>query len=440
MCQRNIQLVLITYLLFTTSLFAQWEVKYVDPDVLSLHKIAFFDQSLGFAMGTSGTILKTTDSGENWQLIQTAFDFDIYDFEMITSDTIYAVGAMDSQNPSWTSFFMASFDSGNNWSILKEFPLQQLQSLAFIDGQEGILSGSGGIHRTLDGGTNWEAVYNLFNSDYQYGSVEQVRFTSNGEGYGLLFARNPGNIIPPFDYVILKTFDGGANWYSYSHFEHQLLSIHSLNKDTLFLTDGYALFRSLDGGMVWDTMSRDDGNVYIRTLALPNDTLVYGVGYPFAMIPEISPTFTFGKSVNTGQNWKTHTQIGFPLESICFLNESTGFVAGHKGIIMKTEYCGGDVIGDYPWFLINTTEINESKRVMLVAPNPAKNDIHILPDQHMGRPLSIIIMDSIGKIRKQLKVEQNGPIECNVEFLENGVYHVLIAEKHRTYMQKFIKM
>ena len=47
-------------------IFAQWDVKHVETENTTLNVIKFFDEDLGFAMGGSGKILRSTDQGENW--------------------------------------------------------------------------------------------------------------------------------------------------------------------------------------------------------------------------------------------------------------------------------------------------------------------------------------------------------------------------------------
>ncbi len=43
-----------------------WSISYIDPQARDIYDVIFPDQNTGYAVGTFGLIMKTTDGGTNW--------------------------------------------------------------------------------------------------------------------------------------------------------------------------------------------------------------------------------------------------------------------------------------------------------------------------------------------------------------------------------------
>ena len=92
---------------FTASIYSQWFWKSPLPQGNTLNGVCFIDANTGTAVGNSGTIIRTTDGGQNWN--------------------IQFSGTMN-----------------------------RLNGVSFTDANNGIVVGYGGtILRTTDGGDNW---------------------------------------------------------------------------------------------------------------------------------------------------------------------------------------------------------------------------------------------------------------------------------------------
>ena len=72
-----------------------------------LNSIFFYDYEVGFAVGDSGTVIKSIDSGKTWQSLQTPTTFNLNDLYMFHRDTLVVVGN------SGTIFFTP--DGGSSW-------------------------------------------------------------------------------------------------------------------------------------------------------------------------------------------------------------------------------------------------------------------------------------------------------------------------------------
>ena len=52
----------------SSNIIAQWEMRYPPQPTNGINDICFVNQSVGFAVNGSGSILKTIDGGLNWNI------------------------------------------------------------------------------------------------------------------------------------------------------------------------------------------------------------------------------------------------------------------------------------------------------------------------------------------------------------------------------------
>lgn len=156
----------------------QWQQANVPVNVL-LTAVAFNNQGIGFATGHDATLLKSTDSGQSWQLInfQPELDKPLLDV-VVDGDRVYATGAY--------GLFWQSLDGGNNWQSRflsellieddrlfleelkefepeaydqeKQFMLPHFNSM-LVDGNRLTLVGEAGfLAQSNDNGDSWQLI------------------------------------------------------------------------------------------------------------------------------------------------------------------------------------------------------------------------------------------------------------------------------------------
>src|SRR4029077_11217469 len=126
----------------------QWVWQNPIPQVNTLQDFSFIDTNNGFAVGARGTILRTTDGGNNWELIAGATEDDLYGVSFIDSNIGTVVGNFGA--------ILRTTDAGSHWTIQREGISDVLFGVSFTDPNNGTAVGSDGlILRTTDGGTNW---------------------------------------------------------------------------------------------------------------------------------------------------------------------------------------------------------------------------------------------------------------------------------------------
>ena len=147
--RKNIRL-LIGILSLQLNLFAQgdWHILQNPlPTVNELDAVQFVNDSVGWAVGRQGTIIKTIDGGVNW-------------FKQVSRVpyTLYAVSFVN-QNIGWTAgdggTILRTTDGGEQW-IGRTYLGETYNSVYFIDENNGWIVGySGIIYATTDGGISW---------------------------------------------------------------------------------------------------------------------------------------------------------------------------------------------------------------------------------------------------------------------------------------------
>ena len=125
---------------------------------------------------------------------------------------------------------------------------------------------------------------------------------------------------------------------------------------------------------------------------------------------------------------------GAHLESIFFINDSLGFVAGDYSLIMKTETCGGEIIGDYPWHLFVTSTKEVENLNLEIYPNPTMDFIFIRNSKFVGSDYKIYTSD--------LKVVKYGKLlgdKIDLVDLPSGIYLLAVEYEHSNAIVKFVK-
>jgi len=126
----------------------QWVWQNPLPQGNILEDFSFIDANNGFAVGTRGTILRTTDGGNNWDILASGTDDDLYSVSFTDPNTGTVVGNFGA--------ILRTTDAGNHWTIQRDGMSDVLFGVSFVDANIGTAVGSDGlILRTTDAGGNW---------------------------------------------------------------------------------------------------------------------------------------------------------------------------------------------------------------------------------------------------------------------------------------------
>jgi photosystem II stability/assembly factor-like uncharacterized protein len=271
-------------MLHTTDGGENWSPQTIPPNN-AYYNVYFTDLQNGWATGYSGKIIHTSDGGQNWVIQPSPVSMDFYDSYFINPEMGWITGGDYGSFPSYIKHRVILYTSngGNSWSVqYNQSDQSPLQSIFFIDQNNGFATGeSGTIMKTTDGGSNWveQTVLSFYN-------FYDIFFTDNSTGW---VAGEYAGL--PYYSAILKTSDGGNNWIETA------LGTDEILKGIYFTdsTNGWAVGSDVNNaGIVYHT---SDG----------------GDNWTLQSIPAVDGLF-----------------------SVFFLNENSGWAVGHLGTIIAT--------------------------------------------------------------------------------------------------------
>ncbi len=108
----------------------------------------YFRDSLGWACGLNGLILRTSDYGNTWQASNSSTTAHLRKVFFNGNSQGFAVG----ENGTW----LKSSDGGAEWTAAGTLTYSDINDIGFPDSQNGWMAGENGrIFRTRDGGVTW---------------------------------------------------------------------------------------------------------------------------------------------------------------------------------------------------------------------------------------------------------------------------------------------
>ncbi len=351
----------------------------------ALRDISFPSETVGWAAGDSGLLVRSTDGGIHWEVQPPPTEHHIETIQFLDESVGYLSGGIlhfnDIPYPFDSTFshgiIMKTVDGGAHWEAVFDDSVK-IHQIHFLDAQTGWAIGTAAwmrmpygvgraqyIYKTTDGGQSWQ--HGLFNGGIEMPSGYRIHFVTADLGF-----------VASEHRPLLRSTDGGANWEYISsevYTERFFSSIHFtsatngymvgqlgvikqtedggetwsgfpqssvddmrdaffFNPDTGFIIDGSeTLYRTENGGDSWSAT----GLNRIWAIDFPDDENGWAVG----------GNGTIWRSSDSGLNWQQQSSpTDEYLRTVKFANSSTGWAAGH-GITIKTSDGGEN------WFVQN---------------------------------------------------------------------------------------
>ncbi len=424
--------------------FSQWTIKNFNTTSFSSENtIKFKNDSVGFLMGNSSIILKTEDSGETWVTKETDITISIKDFQFINDTVIYGTGYNTANN----GRLIKSLNSGEAWEIITTLRDDPLYSQWFFNADSGLFAGSEGIYRTVDSCKTWDTVWSLTQSGYKYGSIEKLYFPTSEIGYAIGEGISQEGLSSfSYDYFILKSYDSGYSWDTLKKFEYPLTAIDFVNQDTGFIgteTSSSTILKTVDGGKTWKENKLSDSYNMVNSIHFVSDMIGFASGAPYAYIPESRTSFFISATEDGGETWETYDTTGIPLNSIYYLNDSTGFVSGNYSLIMKSDKTIYGLPNDYPWeytgdgTYINKT--NTSNDLIKIYPNPTNGILYIESNFQNQDIKEIKLLNTSGQILKIMAISGNTDTQIDLSAYTPGIYLIQLMYSDKIQLFKILK-
>jgi photosystem II stability/assembly factor-like uncharacterized protein len=232
-------ILIISFLLQQKSLAQEgWQLIYSFTDDIS--SICFIDRDIGYAstsfLSSSPAILKTTDGGYGWNNLL-ATDKPINSIYFLNHDIGFASGN--------SGTLYKTTNSGNSWDLIPTQETEDLGNIFFIDELNGWICLYDKILKTTDGGINWSG------SPTQ-GSIANmdVAFINNSIGYAVgVYAR-----------MFKSTDGGTSWNQVTEPMVASMFGIKFLNDSTGFIVGGSEIVKTTDEGKTWNTVYNSDGS------------------------------------------------------------------------------------------------------------------------------------------------------------------------------------
>ena len=161
----------------------------------------------GYAVGWSGNFWKSINDGASWESIPMTgilSNRDFNDCYWLDQNNGIAVGGKFLNTDTLTTIAMTQ-DGGNSWTMIMDQSGDRLNSVVFLNNQNGFAVGDNGLaYQTIDGGMNWSPM-NLPISNRNFNEIS----FSYGSNIGLVVGGWPDNDSIS---TIIRTTDIGSTW------------------------------------------------------------------------------------------------------------------------------------------------------------------------------------------------------------------------------------
>jgi photosystem II stability/assembly factor-like uncharacterized protein len=286
-----------------------------------LNAVYFLDSNRGWAAGTSGTLLQTTDGGENWKALRKPTEDTIRDLHfaddqngwLVCERSIYLLKTKEEQR----SYLMSTNDGGVVWRrvSLNSDPDARLLRVMFTPAGQGWVFGEGGmLFSTANNGAIWTKKraptrHILFGGAF----LDQTQMWLVGSGA-----------------TVLQSRDGGETWRN-----GNVLGITQSIRFTATsfvdrsrgwaVGDGGRIFLTVDGGRTWDAQ-RSPVHEDLNDVKFIDAAEGWAVGKNGLLM----------HTTNGGFKWTIEdTGITHPLERLFFINNDRGWLVGFGGTIFS---------------------------------------------------------------------------------------------------------
>lgn len=386
--------------------------------------IYFIDANTGYITGDSSMVLKTTNGGANWIMLNTGTSLDnyFYDAYFFNANTGYICGGYFG---GWDyGKIMMTTNGGVNWTELYSGLNESLWSITFTNNNTGYCAGFWGkMLKTTNAGTNWYDISTASTAD-----LWSVVFTSANTGY---VAGKWGRIN--------KTTNAGLNWLVLPSGTNQRIGcLYFTDPNTGYAVgDSQVIIKTTNGGSNWFSQSTF-GVLGYESVYFTSPNTGYIVGNEW-----VNPSFIIKKTSNAGTNWLTLSGgVGNPLFDVFFINENTGWISGYLGTILHTTNGGttgvtsisSDVPGSFVLYQNYPNPFNPTTKIRFDVPPDSRfrgNDYVVLK-----------IYDALGKDIAVLVNQQLKPgtyeVTWNASGFPSGVYFYKLIAGNYTCTKKLV--
>ena len=253
----------------------------------------------GWAVGASGSIIKSVDGGNTW-FLSTPTAATLEGLHFLDGDNGWAVGGGQ---------IVHTTDGGMTYSTAPTSA--SLNAVCFLSRATGVAVGNAGtVLRTTDGGATWSS-----------------QTPASADLNAVCFVGTTGWIVG--DGVVLKSVDSGATWSRTASTSTVLNSVYFVNASRGWAVGALGtLLKTTDGGTSWTNSNPVSVSLQsVRFAGADTGWVVGALG-------------TILTTTNGGTSWTEQHPVSADLKSVFFINSSVGWAVGLGGTVLKTTDAG----------------------------------------------------------------------------------------------------
>ncbi len=383
----------------------------------NLYSVDFIDGT-GIIVGASGTVLKMTDGGNSWDLINTGYSNDFNAVRLIDNDRVIIGGD--------GGLILHSADGGTTWEVIQQSGQDYDIYGLDIDraSGHGIAGGSGNtLIWTNDFGMNWTYIEGGYMSSYYCACMANADF-------GAVAGSN--SIFQP---LIGYTMDGGQSFNGQSFYptfggtgyEGNARDCYFFDSNNGFfvgaLWDGYGfLTKEINWGtQFWNAISFEHPVNAIAFRNINKGVVVGGNNNNITLIAETN---------DGGNTWFNAFVEGTDktMYDVIFL-ENGGFAVGQNGEILQRDVMPG------------ITEENSAGKIT-TQPNPALGFATIHIGLQSSQQVEIVLYDLAGRALKNVfsgtLPAGSTSMEISVDKFPAGVYYLKLQSRDFSATEKLL--
>jgi photosystem II stability/assembly factor-like uncharacterized protein len=425
----------VSLLLCVNSTFGQW-YQQNSRTTSYLCDITFIDMNTGYAVGRDGTIIHTTDTGENWAAQQSGTTVPLNSVYFIDKDNGWAVegfndaisyGAWFWNTQVEPATILHTTNGGLTWDKQTSGVTVLLHDVCFTDKNSGIIVGGHRkkdtntdtvecvILKTTDAGGHWTTQYSEMNT-----IINRVCYTGKNVGTAV------GTTSFGMGYLqcaIFRTTNGGDDW------NKQSIGIAGVLYDVFFVDANYGwavgtrvdtsaglILRTTDGGDHWTSQPTVTASVLTGVFFTDANSGTVVGGAPWGGNDVILRT------TDGGNTWSSHVfDSETHFSDVCFADAETGWIVGGDGRILHTTNGGVTFIEGG-----QTDEVPNDFALCQNCPNPFNPSTSIKFELPKSSDVRLSVYDLLGREVSVLVNEKRNAGVHEVKFdgtsLASGVY------------------
>ncbi|GJQ62746.1 MAG: hypothetical protein SCALA702_17990 [Melioribacteraceae bacterium] len=286
----KLRLIAILFLVFSAHTFSQEWVLKTSGTGQQFYGVTITENDVAYAYGNAGTVVKSTDLGNTWVMLNTNISGNLWSGYAFDENTFIAAGL--------SGEYIKTTDGGVTFTQLTSTGIgtNLLYEMLFLNDNLGFASSNGGkVYKTTDLGETWNeqttgGASSLYTVAIQSGDTlftaglggTTKKSTDLGENWEvvsvgitnscdrIIFKNATIGLASAYSGEIFRTTNGGLSWYPVG----EGLTT-SLMRDVIFYDDTKAITVGEGGAML---LSVDDGETWVVEDNLPTNNGMFGIG------------------------------------------------------------------------------------------------------------------------------------------------------------------